>query len=154
MSDGFLLKREPSAALNGKNEQHTQKDLYIQLIDYSNVVQSLLPDLAPTHAGECSAQLPKVAEPTAKYDKQSVSYNETNIYKALQHKALIREEMHANFKENARPLSAAHETKSQSLPADLPQEVRALFLSEFEQTDEPNIDSAGWLPKGLEKTSF
>lgn len=83
MSDGFLLKREPSAALNGKNEQHTQKDLYIQLVDYSNVVQSLLPDLVLTQARESSPELPKVAEPAANYDKQPVSYNDPNIYKIV-----------------------------------------------------------------------
>jgi len=72
LSDGFLLKREPSA--NGK--QHLQKDLYIQLVDYTNVVQSLLPDLLPNSARESSPELPKVAE-------QPVSYNDSNIYKIV-----------------------------------------------------------------------
>jgi len=62
LSDGFLLKRE----------DHTQKDLYIQLVDYTNVVQSILPDLVK----EVTAELPKVAEQTA-------TYNDTNKYKIV-----------------------------------------------------------------------
>ncbi|MBO1256703.1 type I restriction endonuclease subunit R [Alteromonas sp. 5E99-2] len=62
LSDGFLLKRE----------DHTQKDLYIQLVDYINVVQSLLPDLVK----ELAPELPKVAE-------QPPTYNDTNIYKIV-----------------------------------------------------------------------
>ncbi len=62
LSDGFLLKRE----------DHTQKDLYIQLVDYTNVVQSLLPDLVK----ELAPELPKVAE-------QSATYNDTNLYKIV-----------------------------------------------------------------------
>ena len=62
LSDGFLLKRE----------DHRQKDLYIQLVDYTNVVQSLLPDLTTEQAQE----LFKVAE-------QPTSYNDTNIYKIV-----------------------------------------------------------------------
>ncbi|GAA71331.1 type I restriction endonuclease subunit R [Pseudoalteromonas sp. BSi20439] len=75
LSDGFLLKREPSA--NG--EHHSQKDLYIQLVDYTNVVQSLLPDLVK----ELAPELPKVAEPLAEYEKQPPTYNDTNIYKIV-----------------------------------------------------------------------
>ncbi|MDX1352139.1 MAG: HsdR family type I site-specific deoxyribonuclease, partial [Thiomicrorhabdus sp.] len=75
LSDGFLLKREPSAS----GEHHSQKDLYIQLVDYSNVVQSLLPDLAK----ELASELPKVAEPSAEYEKQPATYNDTNIYKIV-----------------------------------------------------------------------
>lgn len=69
LSDGFLLKRE----------DHTQKDLYIQLVDYTNVVQSLLPDLVK----ELAPDLPKVAEPLAEYEKQPPTYNDTNIYKIV-----------------------------------------------------------------------
>lgn len=68
LSDGFLLKREPSA----NRKQHSQKDLYIQLVDYSNVLQSLLPNLVK----EILPELSKVAE-------QSASYNDTNIYKIV-----------------------------------------------------------------------
>ncbi len=75
LSDGFLLKREPSA--NG--EHHSQKDLYIQLVDYTNVVQSLLPDLIK----ESVPELPKVAEPSAEYEKQPAKFNDTNIYKIV-----------------------------------------------------------------------
>ena len=75
LSDGFLLKREPSA--NG--EHHSQKDLYIQLVDYTNVVQSLLPDLVK----ELAPELPKVAEPLTEYEKQPPTYNDTNIYKIV-----------------------------------------------------------------------
>ncbi|WP_395338526.1 type I restriction endonuclease subunit R [Ningiella sp. W23] len=62
LSDGFLLKRE----------DHTQKDLYIQLVDYTNVVQSLLPDLVK----ESTPELLKVAE-------KPTSYNDSNIYKIV-----------------------------------------------------------------------
>ena len=41
LSDGFLLKREASSEAG----KASQKDLYIQLIDYNNVVESLLPAL-------------------------------------------------------------------------------------------------------------
>lgn len=62
LSDGFLLKRE----------DHTQKDLYIQLIDYRDVVQSLIPYLAPSDKGECL----KVAE-------IGRAYQDANIYKIV-----------------------------------------------------------------------
>lgn len=68
LSDGFLFKREPSA--NG--EQHTQKDLYIQLVDYTNVVQSILPHLIQN----ADIELSQVAEPKK-------DYNDSNIYKIV-----------------------------------------------------------------------
>ncbi|MBL4941619.1 MAG: type I restriction endonuclease subunit R [Colwellia sp.] len=77
LSDGFVFKREPSAALNNKNEQHTQKDLYIQLVDYSNVVQSILPHLAPDLVQD--VELLQVAEPSKAYLTQN--NNDSNIYK-------------------------------------------------------------------------
>ena len=73
LSDGFLFKREPSA--NG--EQHTQKDLYIQLVDYTNVVQSILPHLIQN----ADIELPKVAEPEAAY--LTNKNNDSNIYKIV-----------------------------------------------------------------------
>ncbi len=36
----------------------------------------------------------------------------------------------------------------------LPDGIRALFPSEFEQTDEPTIGISGWIPKGWKKASF
>lgn len=62
LSDGFLLKRE----------DHTQKDLYIQLVDYTNVVQSILPHLTQY----ADVELPQVAEPKK-------DYNDSNIYKIV-----------------------------------------------------------------------
>ncbi|AXV65943.1 restriction endonuclease subunit S [Pseudoalteromonas lipolytica] len=54
-----------------------------------------------------------------------------NIPEALQHKAKQRKQ-------------------AQKLPdfKPLPDDIRALFPSEFEQTDEPSIGIAGWIPKG------
>lgn len=71
---------------------------------------------------------------------------------ALQHKALIRQEIRAIYKDKAQQLAESPETKSN--PDGLPQEIRALFPSEFEQTDEPSIGIAGWIPKGWKKASF
>jgi len=62
LSDGFLLKRE----------DHKQKDLYIQLVDYTNVVQSILPHLIQN----ADIELPQVAEPNS-------DYNDSNIYKIV-----------------------------------------------------------------------
>jgi type I restriction enzyme R subunit len=75
LCDGFLFKRELSA--NG--EQRTQKDLYIQLVDYNNVVQSILPHLAPDLVQD--VELLQVAEPSKAYLTQN--NNDTNIYKIV-----------------------------------------------------------------------
>ena len=74
LSDGFPLKRE----------DHTQKDLYIKLVDYTNVVQSLLPDIAP-QLNE-NADLPKVAESKGAYSlnsDQARNNHDNNIYKIV-----------------------------------------------------------------------
>ncbi|MEO2268619.1 restriction endonuclease subunit S [Pseudoalteromonas sp. YIC-656] len=63
-----------------------------------------------------------------------------DIPEALQHKA----EQRAIYKEKAQQLAVSPETKSKPLPDD----IRALFPSEFEQTDDPSIGVAGWIPKG------
>lgn len=63
-----------------------------------------------------------------------------DIPEALQHKAGQR----AIYKEKSQQLQTSPETKSKPLPDD----IRTLFPSEFEQTDEPNIGIAGWIPKG------
>lgn len=68
LSDGFLLKREAGNKPGAKS----QKDLYIQLIDYDNVLQSLIPALVNDPAAEYA----KVAEPTAQY-------NDGNFYKIV-----------------------------------------------------------------------
>lgn len=45
---------------------------------------------------------------------------------------------------------AIYKEKAQQLPdfKPLPDDIRALFPSEFEQTEEPSIGIAGWIPKG------
>ncbi len=75
LSDGFLLKREPCA----NSQQASQKDLYIQLVDYSNVVESILPNLVATHQQDL--QLALVAERARLYSAQKSS--DTNIYKIV-----------------------------------------------------------------------
>ncbi|MEH6735016.1 MAG: HsdR family type I site-specific deoxyribonuclease [Shewanella sp.] len=75
LSDGFLLKRE----LCGNAQQASQKDLYIQLVDYSNVVESILPNLVATHQQD--QQLALVAERARLYSAQKIS--DTNIYKIV-----------------------------------------------------------------------
>jgi len=75
LSDGFLLKREPCA----NAQQASQKDLYIQLVDYSNVVESILPNLVATHQQDL--QLALVAERARLYSAQKSS--DTNIYKIV-----------------------------------------------------------------------
>ncbi|BFM48551.1 restriction endonuclease subunit S [Marinomonas sp. THO17] len=62
---------------------------------------------------------------------------------ALQKRALIRKEMRTHYKEKTQQLDGFH-----PLPDGLPQEIRALFPSEFEQTDEPSMGIEGWIPKG------
>lgn len=69
IADGLLLKREPSA-----NEKHrSQKDLYVQLIDYAGLPEQRIPD-----EGEVETISPdnKVAEPAA-------HYHDTNIYRLV-----------------------------------------------------------------------
>ncbi|MFT5813025.1 MAG: type I restriction enzyme R subunit, partial [Psychroserpens sp.] len=74
LSDGFLLKRE----------DHKQKDLYIQLVDYTNVVQSILPHLATDLVHD--VELLQVAEPNKAYLTQACltkENNDSNIYKVV-----------------------------------------------------------------------
>ncbi|RLJ19849.1 type I restriction endonuclease [bacterium endosymbiont of Escarpia laminata] len=66
VADGFLLKREPSA---NENNHRSQKDLYIQLIDYSG-----LPELRLPREGELESI---VAESSAGYGA------DRNIYKIV-----------------------------------------------------------------------
>lgn len=80
--------------------------------------------------------------------------NINDFPEALQHKALIRQEIRAIYKDKAQQLAASPETNCKPLPDGLPQEIRALFPSEFEQTDEPSVGIAGWIPKGWKKASF
>jgi type I restriction enzyme R subunit len=74
LSDGFLLKREPIkvAEPSANGDHRSQKDLYIQLVDYTNVVQSILPNLIQN----ADVELAQVAE-------QSAAYNDSNIYKIV-----------------------------------------------------------------------
>ncbi|QUI68355.1 restriction endonuclease subunit S [Pseudoalteromonas sp. M8] len=48
---------------------------------------------------------------------------------------------------------AEQRKQAQQLPdfKPLPDDIRALFPSEFEQTDDPSIGIAGWIPKGWKK---
>ena len=62
LADGFLLKRE----------DHNQKDIHIQLVDYSDVLQSLLPNLNNPQ----NVELPLAAE-------ASPGYGDSNIYKMV-----------------------------------------------------------------------
>lgn len=62
LADGFLLKRE----------DHSQKDIHIQLVDYSDVLQSLLPYLNNPQ----NVELPLAAE-------VSPGYGDSNIYKMV-----------------------------------------------------------------------
>lgn len=64
-----------------------------------------------------------------------------DIPEALQHKA----EQRAIYKE-----------KAQQLPdfKPLPDNIRVLFPSEFEQTDDPSIGISGWIPKGWKKDNL
>jgi len=70
------------------------------------------------------------------------------IPEALQHKAQVRREVRAHSQETAQQLPASPETKSKPLPDGLPQEIRALFPSEFEQTGDLFVGIKGWVPKG------
>lgn len=67
LSDGFLFKREAKAG------ESSQKDLYIQLIDYDNVKASLRPMLMEQLGAE------GVAEASAEY----LTTADTNIYKVV-----------------------------------------------------------------------
>lgn len=68
IADGFVLKRDLSAS-NGQAGDRTKKDLYIELIDYSNLPPTLVPK-----AGELTTV---VAEEPAKYETGH------NIYKIV-----------------------------------------------------------------------
>ncbi|WP_445778084.1 restriction endonuclease subunit S [Shewanella sp.] len=70
----------------------------------------------------------------------------SDIPEALQHKA----EQRAIYKEKSQQLQPAPETKSKPLPDN----IRELFPNEFEQTGQPSIGIAGWIPKGWKNTSF
>ncbi|MEI6893828.1 MAG: type I restriction endonuclease subunit R [Colwellia sp.] len=77
LSDGFLLKRESST----KAGSASQKDLYIQLVDFDNVeeaVQQAL--LLKADVISLQPELAKVAEPPADY---SVKTDDTNIYRMV-----------------------------------------------------------------------
>jgi len=65
LSDGFLLERE----------DHSQEDLYIQLIDYRNVTQSHTQPKMPEQ--ESMPELPMVAEPVAYYDAETKNGTES-----------------------------------------------------------------------------
>jgi type I restriction enzyme S subunit len=65
--------------------------------------------------------------------------NVSDFPEALQQRALLRQERRKQVQQ-----LAAAETKSKQLPED----ILALFPSEFEQTDEPSIGIKGWIPKG------
>jgi type I restriction enzyme S subunit len=66
--------------------------------------------------------------------------NVSDFPEALQQRALLRQER----RKQAQQLAASPKTKSKPLPED----IRSLFPSEFEQTDEPTIGISGWIPKG------
>jgi type I restriction enzyme S subunit len=72
--------------------------------------------------------------------------NVSDFPEALQQRALLRQER----RKQVQQLAASPETKSKPLPED----IRSLFPSEFEQTDESSIGIAGWIPKGWKATSF
>jgi len=84
LSDGFLLKRESGVTAGSAS----QKDLYIQLLDFDNVAQaiqeSLLKNLSVT---EHQPDLAEVAESQAKYTSSSISHlisktkSDVNIYR-------------------------------------------------------------------------
>ncbi|BFM48553.1 HsdR family type I site-specific deoxyribonuclease [Marinomonas sp. THO17] len=77
LSDGFLFKRKSTQhdTQNASENRARQKDLYIQLLDYANVAQGLLPFVSG-QAKEQQTDYPMVAEPTA-------TYNDANIYKLV-----------------------------------------------------------------------
>jgi type I restriction enzyme S subunit len=72
--------------------------------------------------------------------------NVSDFPEALQQRALLRQER----RKQVQQLAASPKTKSKPLPED----IRSLFPSEFEQTDESSIGIAGWIPKGWKATSF
>ncbi|WP_040521991.1 type I restriction endonuclease subunit R [Aliiglaciecola lipolytica] len=82
LSDGFLLKRETSSEAG----KASQKDLYIQLIDYDNVVESLLPVLLSgkyeTNLIEQNHQQ-KVAEQHPEFETIVSATKDSNIYKIV-----------------------------------------------------------------------
>jgi type I restriction enzyme S subunit len=71
--------------------------------------------------------------------------NVSDFPEALQQRALLRQERRKQVQQ-----LAAAETKSKPIP----DEIRNLFPSEFEQTDEPSIGINGWIPKGWESCSM
>jgi len=83
LSDGFLLKRESASTAGSAS----QKDLYIQLLDYDNVEasvkQSLLPDLVNSVADQ---ETLKVAEANVAYladAKAKLTTDDDNIYRVV-----------------------------------------------------------------------
>ena len=82
LSDGFLLKREASSEAG----KASQKDLYIQLIDYDNVVGSLLPVISngqPNTRHIDDAPLRNVAEQSSDFKTTTALNNDNNIYKVV-----------------------------------------------------------------------
>ena len=74
LSDGFLFKRQPvTATAESSAQTKSQKDLYIQLIDYDNVKVSLRPMLLEQLGAE------GVAEASAEY----LTTTDSNIYKVV-----------------------------------------------------------------------
>ncbi|SQD77931.1 type I restriction endonuclease subunit R [Moritella yayanosii] len=75
LSDGFLLKRESGS----KAGSASQKDLYIQLLDFDNVEQSVKQSLfATVELGQLQPELAQVAESKADYIVSSVVNNDIN----------------------------------------------------------------------------
>jgi type I restriction enzyme R subunit len=96
LSDGFLLKRESGSAAGSAS----QKDLYIQLLDFDNVEevvkQSLLGNVANASQEQPQADLPHVSERHGRYtavtSEETLSINDfdtelasqdTNIYRMV-----------------------------------------------------------------------
>jgi len=84
LSDGFLLKRESGAAAGSAS----QKDLYIQLLDFDNVAQEVKESLLINFSSiENQPDLAEVAESQAKYSVSSNSHSinkknsDVNIYR-------------------------------------------------------------------------
>jgi len=81
--DGFLLKREASSEAG----KASQKDLYIQLIDYDNVVESLLPLISndqPNTMRTGDVPLRNVAEQSSDFKTATtLDTDDSNIYKIV-----------------------------------------------------------------------
>jgi type I restriction enzyme R subunit len=84
LSDGFLLKRESSAkAATSLEERASQKDLYVQLLDFDNVEQMLKESLltkASVVQLKSQPELAKVAENIANYAADNA---DGNIYRLV-----------------------------------------------------------------------